>query len=353
VSDLVDWGLARRIAGIGIDDRPGEMPGGVDLASSGTRSAAAVLDYTGLSIGEPLPEAEWVTRAEWADVNLRSMSELLEPVGARIGDFSGPGGGSLAPITRRVLAVEIGALIGFASRHVLGQYEFPLLGADRSPRLLFLGENLGNATGQLGGRADQVLDWVALHEVTHAVHFASAPWLRGHIGDLARTLLAESPARIPVGEVLARARGFSSADPRRTLAELRASDPISLLAPAESLAAINAIQAAMASIEGYAEHVMDAAAGDLGPAVGTLRAGIERRRENRSPIARLLSWLFGFELKLRQYRDGKRFCDAVVDAAGIEALNRAWAGPAALPELAELGAPSAWIERVAAAPSAA
>jgi coenzyme F420 biosynthesis associated uncharacterized protein len=198
-----------------------------------------------------------------------------------------------------------------------------------------------------------VLDWVALHEVTHAVHFASAPWLRDHVGDLARTLLAESPVRVPVGEILARARRLSSTDPRRALADLRASDPVSLLAPAESLATINAMQAAMAAIEGYAEHVMDAAAGDLGPAVETLRAGIERRRENRSPIARLLAWLFGFELKLRQYKDGKRFCDAVVDAAGIGVLNRAWTGPPALPELTELAAPDTWIERVAAAPSAA
>ena len=252
----------------------------------------------------------------------------------------------------RVLAVEVGALLGFASRHVLGQYEFPLLGGERVPRLIFVGENLGNATRQLGGRPDQVLDWVALHEVTHAVHFASAPWLRDHVGNLARTLVAESPVRVPVGEILARARRLTAADPRRTLAELRASDPVSLLAPAESLETINSMQAAMAAIEGYAEHVMDAAAGDLGPAVETLRAGIERRRENRSPIARLLSWLFGFELKLRQYKDGKRFCDAVVAEAGIDGLNRAWSSPSALPGLAELAAPDSWIDRVSVAPAA-
>ena len=46
------------------------MPGGVDLDSAGTRSAAAVLRYTGLTIGEPLPEPEWVTRWDWIDINL-------------------------------------------------------------------------------------------------------------------------------------------------------------------------------------------------------------------------------------------------------------------------------------------
>ncbi len=47
-----------------------------------------------------------------------------------------------------------------------------------------------------------------------------------------------------------RARRLASTDPRRTIAEIRASDPVSLLAPAESLETINAVQAVMASIEG-------------------------------------------------------------------------------------------------------
>ena len=62
---------------------------------------------------------------------------------------------------------------------------------------------------------------------------------------------------------------------------------------------------------------------------------------------RLLERILGFELKLRQYRDGKRFCDAVVARAGIEGLNRVWSAPHALPTLAELADPDAWIARTA------
>ncbi len=178
MSELFDWDLAHRIAGIGLGGGPAAMAGGVDLGSAGGRSAEAVLGYTGLSITEPLPEPEWVSRREWAEINLTSMREMLDPIAVRLDGSAGIGTGPLAAITSRVLAVELGALIGFASRHVLGQYEFPLLGGERSPRLVFVGENIGNAATQLGGRPDQVLDWVALHEVTHAVHFASAPWLR-------------------------------------------------------------------------------------------------------------------------------------------------------------------------------
>ncbi len=58
--------------------------------------------------------------------------------------------------------------------------------------------------------------------------------------------------------------------------------------------------------------------------------------------------ILGLELKLRQYRLGKAFCDAVVGEAGIEGLNRVWRAPEALPTLAELERPSGWLARVEA-----
>ena len=45
---------------------------------------------------------------------------------------------------------------------------------------------------------------------------------------------------------------------------------------------------------------------------------------------------------MRQYEQGKRFCDAVVAEHGIEGLNRVWEGPEALPTLSELKRPEAW-----------
>ena len=50
-------------------------------------------------------------------------------------------------------------------------------------------------------------------------------------------------------------------------------------------------------------------------------------------------------MKLRQYQLGKKFCDAVVEAEGIEALNRVWRAPEALPTLAELEDPPSWLLR--------
>ena len=61
----------------------------------------------------------------------------------------------------------------------------------------------------------------------------------------------------------------------------------------------------------------------------------------------VLSRLLGLEMKLRQYRQGKAFCDEVVGRRGIAVLNRAWSEPAALPRPSELERPGRWLARVA------
>ena len=109
---------------------------------------------------------------------------------------------------------------------------------------------------------------------------------------------------------------------------------------------LNQVQAVMAVIEGHAEHVMDAVAPDLLPSLPKLRAALDRRRKSQSGLSRLVAKLLGLELKLRQYEQGKFFCDAIVRAAGTEALTRVFSGPEALPTLAELTDPTRWLRRV-------
>ena len=104
----------------------------------------------------------------------------------------------------------------------------------------------------------------------------------------------------------------------------------------------------MAVIEGHAEHVMDAVAPDLVPSLPRLREGIDRRRRSQSGLSRLVARLLGMDLKLRQYEQGKRFCDAVVREAGVAALHHVFSSPEALPTLAELDDPRAWLQRTAA-----
>ena len=103
----------------------------------------------------------------------------------------------------------------------------------------------------------------------------------------------------------------------------------------------------MAVVEGHAEHVMDELAPALVPQHQGLRAAMDRRREDRSAPQRILMRLLGMDMKMRQYRQGKAFCDAVAAEGGTPLLNRVWEGPELLPSTAELDDPQRWIARTA------
>jgi coenzyme F420 biosynthesis associated uncharacterized protein len=359
LSGLVDWGLAGRVAALVAGEDPATGPRRSDeqLRAAVADSAGAVTAYTGLEPRDRLPEGEWVTRRAWAAIALGSMRESLSVVESELAGRIGSGGRGASVASAaigRVTGVQVGALVGLGSRRVLGQYEFPLLApAAREPRLLFVAANIGEAQDKFDADPESVLRWIALHEVTHAVHFGATPWLADHLGELAGRLLRESSLELRPGEILAAARSTLGTDPREIVRQLRASDPLTLLSPPRSRELLAAVQAAMASIEGFAEHVMDAAAPLIGEDVAGMRVQMERRRRDRSPLARLLAWLLGMELKMRQYRDGKAFCDAVVAEAGIGGLNRAWDAPEQLPTQAEIKLPAAWVERTRSASQAA
>jgi putative hydrolase len=98
-------------------------------------------------------------------------------------------------------------------------------------------------------------------------------------------------------------------------------------------------------LEGYAEHVMDVTGAQILDDLPGLRSAMQRRRRDRSGLLRLVERLFGMDLKMRQYEQGKDFCDGVVARGGIAGLNRVWTAPEAMPTMAELGDPAGWLAR--------
>src|SRR5437879_577804 len=134
---------------------------------------------------------------------------------------------------------------------------------------------------------------------------------------------------------------------RKAGSALRRGDLISIVTTKAERATLDRVQAVMAVIEGHAEHVMDAVAPDLVPSLPRLRESLDRRRRSQSGLSRLVARLLGLDLKLRQYQEGKAFCDAVVSKGGVGALQHVFSSPEALPTLIELGDPDAWLERTA------
>jgi coenzyme F420 biosynthesis associated uncharacterized protein len=344
---MIDWDLAERVGGAvaglgdGADrDASRTLPG--DLQAMAAQAREGVVAYSRLEPARELPPPEAVQRDAWLRANLHTMRGTLDPLLEKATGGPGPLAGPLRAAGGALLAAEVGGIVGFMSRHVLGQYELALLDPAQPPRLLLVAPNLHEAASGMDVELEELLPWVVFHEVTHAVQFSSVPWLQEHLAGLLRELLRSVQVKIDPSALL---KLPTAGDLRGLWDTVREGDLITAVAGPERKALIDRLQGTMALIEGHAELVMDEAGAPVLPNVEKLRAAMDRRRRERPPLFKLVERLLGLELKLRQYQDGRRFCDAVVTSGGIEALNRAWTSPERLPTLAELDDPAAWIRR--------
>jgi coenzyme F420 biosynthesis associated uncharacterized protein len=348
---LVDWSLAERLAIALAGSGPGWDGSEQELRLESDRSAQLVRHYTGLRPKNKLPSAELVDRAQWARVNLESFQHLSARVEQHLEDrVSGSGNGRAAGIQRTIVrtatGAEVGLAVGYLGQRVIGQYDVALIGPARAPRLLFVGPNLSAARARLEVDRDLFLRWIALHETTHAVHFASVPWLREHIGAIAEELFEKAAVEVKPTEILGK---LVRLNPRELLRSVKRGELATLLLPEDQRRLIDRLMATMTLVEGYAEHVMDAVGDQLDPGYTDLRRALDRDRERRGLLDSIVSKVLGLEMKLAQYRRGKAFADEVVRAHGIRTLNRAWSGPEALPRPEELDSPAEWVERVGVA----
>ena len=347
---MIDWRLASTVAQA-VATATASSPGAssaataAELESFAAESAERVADYTGLVAAGELPPPETVDRPAWVAVNLRSMRSVLDPVAERAGGSLGPLAGPAKAAAGVLLALEVGVISGYLAGRVLGQYEFPVLDPAAPARLLFVGPNLEQAADRMETDATAMLRWVALHETTHALQFTGVPWLREHLASRVRELVGALDTAIDPKRLLR----LPSADDARALVDaVRRGELIQWVAGPDRARLLDEVQSLMALLEGYAEHVMDAVGAPILPELDGLRDAMDRRRRERSGLLRLLEKVIGLDMKMRQYEEGKRFCDAVVERGGIDALNRAWASPASLPTAGELRDPATWLARVGA-----
>jgi coenzyme F420 biosynthesis associated uncharacterized protein len=357
--DTIDWRMAQRIGERVAGSPP---PGGVRAASVQPHAheyARRVSDYSGLPQPSELPPLEAVDRSAWIAANLQTMRPLLGGLSERIGAGAGPLAGPLRTASGFLLGAQVGALTGVLSQRVLGQYDLALLGETAPPRLLLLAPNLAIAARNLSVDRDELVLWVSIHEITHAVQFSGAPWLRDHIGAMLKELIDGLELTLLGGEgddgerASGSKRGFQlprvpDASELRELAErARNGELLRLTIGEDRWALVERMQAVMSLVEGHAEHTMDAIGAEVLPSLPQLRRAMNRRRDTRGLPWRVLERLLGLEMKLRQYEVGRRFCDAVVADGGAGALARVWSGPEQLPSAEELTDPAAWLTRTA------
>jgi coenzyme F420 biosynthesis associated uncharacterized protein len=349
MSGPVDWHLAARVA----NRVSGREPFAdsyhwdslePDFAEFTAEAEELVADATGLRSLSGVARARVTDRPGWIGANVASFQRLLRPLTDKVEPKMG--NGPVAPIARRVAGAELGALLGWMSTRVLGQYDLLVI-EDEDPDdqdiVYYVGPNILALEKRFAFPPREFRLWLALHEVTHRAQFTGIEWMRPHFLSLVEAT---------VDSVDPDPQRFVEALKRVTESLREGKKPLDdgglamLLAGPDQREVLERLSGLMSLLEGHGDVTMDRAGADRIPSADRFGRVLRARRKQVRGPAKLIQRLLGLEAKLSQYEQGEQFIAEVESVGGVELLDRAWEGPGNLPSLAEIREPRRWIERL-------
>ena len=340
---MIDWdlavGAAATMAGPGPQISRAQADETVaELREGAHRSTPLVREYTGLVAEERTAPILVVDRRGWIQANVDGFATIISPLVERIREKRGESSALGDAIGSRVTGLELGALLGFMSGKVLGQFDpfYAPAGSDVAGRLLLVAPNIVHVENELGVDPTDFRLWVCLHEETHRVQFTANPWLGPH-------LLSQMHAVAESIEPSAVLDGL-----RRGAEVLRGGNGsvLDLVSTPEQKEILDRVTGVMSLLEGHADVVMDGVGPTVIPSVAEIRTKFNQRRKGAGSLDKLVRRLLGLDAKMAQYRDGAVFVRHVVDKVGMDEFNAVWSGPETLPSKAEISDPDAWVARV-------
>ena len=370
---LVDWRTVERLTAL--------IPAGPSASRSARASSVAVLRrsaqeapawvarITGLNrAAQQVAETTRVSvvdRAGLVRASTRALRGLMEQVPAP----------PASEAIQLVGAAEVAGAMSLLATRLLGQV-VPAAPPAREattgeggeetapPHLLLVAPNVLAVRRQMDLDMLDLPAWVCLHEMTHAVQLAAAPWLGTYLTDSMQTVIGavveaayggpgtcgSTDGGAGTGEL---GPGVRRGRAMRIAARAGRGRVLEGLTNFKERSEVASLAAALTFLEGHAEVVLDDVHPNRMPSVHRLRAVLSRSRAADAGIgpgpglgALLLHRLMGLEAKEAQYADGAAFVRSVVARIGHEGLNAVWSDPGLLPTPAEIARPDVWVRRV-------
>ena len=312
------------------------------------RCVPIVSEYTRSELPETDQRTFAFDRIDWINANLDGFKRMFAPIEEM--DTSRPGANVAARlwsgVNQNVLSYEVGLLLGYLARRVLGQYDLALLGREPvgAGKLYYVEPNIRFLEHSLKLPKEDFRMWLALHETTHAFEFEAHPWVRVQFNDLLERYMEFMKQDV---EYLKQGlRGLKTIAERARNKRGADSSWLEAVMTEEQRSLFQQMQAMMCVIEGYSNHVMNAVGKRLLPDYALISKRFEERQKQRSAAEQLFARLTGLDVKMEQYRAGERFIDEVVKQRGHDLARRVWEAPAYLPTMQEIRHPETWIARV-------
>lgn len=310
------------------------------------RSEPLIAEYLKVQLPAPINRVHVVDRREWLEANFASFAVVFEPVEElyqRLSARQGGLGSALSQINGKLIGTQMGILLGFLARRVLGQYDLSLLSPDPEVRgaLYFVEPNIARVQTQLGLNDEDFRLWITLHEVTHVFEFEAYPWVRSYFNDLLRQFLGQLTDQLAtigggLPQLLGRLVGRRSAGQHW----------IERMLTPEQQRIFDQLQALMSLVEGYSNHIMNAIGGQLLPSFTQIEERIQQRQANKPLFDEIFNRITGMDLKMAQYKQGEAFVNMIAERKGVAFINRVWERPEHLPSMAEIRDPQKWIVRM-------
>jgi putative hydrolase len=361
----ISWDAARQLAvAIATDGKseanvdPAER---IKLEQLGRVADLHVSNRTGLPTapGGRSVEIAPVNRTVWAQRTLDAYRPLLEKLAGSLSSSASatpavqddPAAAMFGPLMQMLgpmmLGMTAGSLVGHLATRSLGTYDLPV------PRpgineLLIVVPNVDQFAEEWSLPRDELRLWICLHELAHHT-VLSVP----HVGSTITELLEQYVSGFrPDPNALADRLGELdlSAGPQafEQMQDILG-DPEVVLGAVQSpeqRALLPRLEAVLAAVIGYVDHVMDSVGTSLMPSYSMLTEALRRRRVEADRSDRFVERILGLDLTQHQYDRASSFADGVVERAGTEALDRLWESPRTLPTPAEIDAPGLWLARI-------
>ena len=317
---------------------------------------------TGLptSVAGGVLEIQPVGRGDYAGRTLDAYRPLLEGMAESFGRMGQHGdqagddeaeddptaqllGGVTDMIGPVLLGLQAGSLVGHQARRALGQYDLPIP-RPPSDHLLVVPAGVNAFASDWSLDPDEVRIWVCLQQITHHAVLGRPHVRERLIGLLRQYVSGFQPDPRALEDKLG---GIDPTDPA-TFSEVlgKPGELLGVMQTPAQRQLLTRIEALVATIEGYVDHVMSTVGGHMVGSAPALVEAMRRRRADAGEGGKLVEQLFGLELGPAQYERGSAFVRWVLERAGDEGLARLWTSERELPTPAEVDAPGLWLERI-------